>query len=42
MFGCRGCVGEQEELCLGLEHHPGEKVEQLAAGEDQVQPYFLI
>ena len=40
MFGCRGCVGEQEELCLGLDHHPGDAVEQLAAGEDQVHLIF--
>ena len=35
MFGCRGCVGEEEEPCLVLDHHPGDAVDQYAGGEDQ-------
>ena len=40
MFGYRGCVGEQEELCLGLDHHPGDAVEQPSGWEDQ--EHFML
>ena len=33
MSGCRGCVGEHEELCLSLDHHPGDAVEQPSGWE---------
>ena len=33
MFGCRGCVGEEEEPCLVLDHHPGDAVDQYAGGD---------
>ena len=42
MFGCRGFVGEEEELCLGLDHHPGDAVYQHAGREDQQKRHFLI
>ena len=35
MFGCRGGDGEQEELYLSLDHHPGDAVQQPSGGEDQ-------
>ena len=40
VFGCRGCVGEQEEHCLSLDHHPGDAVEQPSGWEDQ--EHFML
>ena len=35
VFGFRGCAEEVEELCHGLDHHPGDAVYQYSGGEDK-------